>query len=78
MTVHRSFAARHIRWVAIGGMVGAGGSYIVLSVLGFSSLAGSVAQWIFWFLSLYILVGILYVAVSRKRRVAAQARIVSR
>lgn len=72
MVVRGSGAVRHIRWVVVAGVVVAGGSYIVLSVLGFTSLAGIVTQCVFWFLLLYVVVRILYVVVSAKRRPAAR------
>lgn len=64
---------RRTRWVVLAGMAVAVTVYVIVSVLGYSSVASGVAQGTFWLLLLYFLVAVLCATVPRRRRSAARA-----
>ena len=47
-------------------------TYVLVSVLGYPSVAASIAQGMFWLLLLYFLVGVVYVIMHRRSRSAAR------
>ena len=59
--------------VVLSGAVLAGAAYVIASVFGFSAIAASVGQLVFWALWLSIAAGVVCVAILRNRRASGRA-----
>lgn len=73
MAVNRPSAGRRTWWVLGVVLTVVVASYVLVSILGYSTLATSITQWISLTLTLCLLAWFVVVAVTRKRRAARAA-----